>query len=573
MAWEFKMFRSLYYRVAGGPEYEWLGVNLPPLYDTAESDIISHAGTNWDKSWSYTKSQDMRFYDLTAMGGGRGLNFWYFFNRDMSYGQEILIYKERGAQDVAALVLRKTLGGIAVGVRYNGNDTMQTGTSWGLFSINSDNNTHPDVITTSSINIAFLKNGDNYTLCDACLGGQDGDYGNDVNYYRIDTIATGGTGSIVSNMIKYLLNDNEPIPNDDPYKDTGESAEDQVQTGPAQGSGDDSSDTISLPSIPALNLTLNHFISAYVQDLNDLADFMWGNFDRTDNDKKLSKVFADPTDSIISLHMLPFTPGSSTDIEVTLGRFASGVNMAPLTAQFVDVTCGSLTISPYWANYLDHNPFTRYTLFLPYVGEVQLDPDEIVGQTVSVRYRVDCLTGSFVCFVSTASKILAQYQGNCALEVPVSSADYSRLNSAILGAATAAVGAAVGIGAAAAATGGAVGGLMAGAGKAAEAAPGLASNAMNLQQSKVNHSHSGALGGASGFLGSQKPYLLIHRARQSVPADSNKFKGYPTNAKFNLAYLEGYGFTVVREIKLDGLKLSEGELEELRGILGSGVYL
>ena len=571
MAWEFRYFRRLYYRVAGGPEYEWPGVNLPPMYDTAESDVLTHAGTNWDKSWSYNKSVDMRFYDLAAMNGGNGLNFWSYFNTVMSNGQEILIYKDRGAQDVAALVLRKTAGGIAVGVRYNGNDTIQTGTAWGIFSIDSSNSTHPDVINVSSINIGFLKNGNNYTLFDACLGGEDGDYGNDVNYYRVDTVATGGTGSIVSNMIKYLLNDNEPIPNDDPYKDTGESAEDQLQTGPAQGDGDDTSDVISIPGAPALNLTLNHFISAYVPsltDINDLADYVWGEYDRTDNDKKMSKLFANPSDAIIGLFMLPFTPGSSTAIPVTIGKFSSGVSMPPLSAQFKDVNCGSLTVNPYWGNYLDHNPYARYTLVLPYVGEVQLDPDEIVGQTISVKYRVDCLTGSFVCFVSTATKILAQYQGNCSLQVPVSSADYSRLNSAILQAAMSAVGTAVGVGAAGAANGAA--GM---AGALANDAGNLASSALNLQQSKVNHSHSGSLGGASGFMGTQKPYLLIHRARQSVPTDANKFKGYPCNANFTLSDLEGMGFTSVRQIRLDGIKLTEGELEELRQILAAGVYL
>lgn len=362
----------------------------------------------------------------------------------------------------------------------------------------------------------------------------------------------------------------QPPQSTDPYHAGGD-AEDQLQSGPAPGSFDDTSDTISIPGAPALNLSLNHFISAYVPDLttlNGLADFIWGNYDKFDSSKKLSKIFADPSDAIISLHMLPFEPSSSTAIEVTIGRYGSSISMPPLTAQFKDVSCGTLTIDPYWGNYLDHNPFTRYTLFIPFVGEVQLDPDEIVGETIGVDYRIDCLTGAFVCFVSTSTKILAQYQGNCSLQVPTSSADYSRLNSAILTAATAAVGAAVGVGAAAA--GAAAAGAEAASGSATLVSP---ENAMNVMQSKVNHSHSGALGGASGFMGSQKPYLIIHRARQSVPADANAFKGYPCNAKFNLADLEGCGFTSVKRIKLDGIKLTEGELEELRQILAAGVYL
>ena len=493
--------------------------------------------------------------------------------KSLSIGQDLIFWREDLGKGIAWVWRKETatefrVGTLAYGTYTWGNKiSVQPGTSYGWFE--------PDPV----LNVVFLHNSQTerfhwlacrYYSNDAAHG-----YNSEPVYF---TSQTDYYWTAYAQVIAALCTGNYYVPgnNYDPYADTGESAEDQVQTGPAQGSHDDSTDTISIPGAPALNLTLNHFLSAYVPDittLNGLADFIWGNYDRFDSSKKLSKLFADPSDAIISLHMLPFEPSSSTAIEVTVGRYGSGVNMPPLTAQFKDISCGSVTIDPYWANYLDHNPFTRYTLFLPYVGEVQLDPDEITGETISVDYRVDCLTGAFVCFVSTSTKILAQYQGNCSLQVPTSSADYSRLNSAILTAATAAVGGAVGIGAAAASAGTVGAGIAAGAGEAAKGLPGLAGNAMNVQQSKVNHSHSGALGGASGFMGSQKPYLLIHRARQSVPADANVFKGYPCNAKFNLSDLEGFGFTSVRSIKLDGIKLTDGELEELRQILSAGVYL
>ena len=343
-------------------------------------------------------------------------------------------------------------------------------------------------------------------------------------------------------------------PSDDPYKEGGFS---ETQT--PDGSYDDESDEIDLPSVPALNLSLNHFISAYVpsaQQLDDLADFLWGDYSGVD--RHIAKFFADPTDAIISLHMLPFTPSSSSAIEVTIGRYGSSVMMDPLTAQFKDIDCGSVTILPYWDNYLDYNPYTRITLALPYVGEVQLDPDEVMGQTVSVLYRVDCLSGAFVCFVKTADKILAQYMGSCVLTVPISSASYSQANAAILGAAMAAVGAAAGV-----ATGG-------GAAVLADAG-GIASTALNVSNAKVNHSHSGALGGTAGFLARQKPYLLIHRARQCVPEDANVFGGYPCHVTMDVADLEGY--TVISSVILDDLPFTKAELDDLRGILASGIYV
>lgn len=347
----------------------------------------------------------------------------------------------------------------------------------------------------------------------------------------------------------------------DPYASGGIST-----TGGGGGNFDDTSDTISLPSAPALNLSLNHFISAYVPtitELNDLADYIWGNYDKTDSNKVLSKILANPQDAIVGLFMLPFTPGSSTAIEVTIGSYGTSVNMSPLTAQFVDVDCGSLTIDEYWGNYLDYNPYTRITLFLPGVGEVQLDPDEVMGKTIAVLYRVDCLTGNFVCFVSGDNKIFSQYQGNCALQVPVSSADYSRLNQAMLQAALGAVGAVAGV----ATAGGAVAAAMEGA----EAAAGGASTALNVMNSKVNHSHSGTLSGSGFFMGSQKPYVIIHRARQSVPQDANEFYGYPSNVTAKLS--DQYGFTSVKSIRLDGVPFTDAEVEELRGALKEGIIV
>lgn len=380
------------------------------------------------------------------------------------------------------------------------------------------------------------------------------------------TISGGGVESNVTKAKALFDVVDDALMTTDPYA-PGDYSE---PSGTPAGDFDNTSDTISIPSVPALNLSLNHFLSAYVPtltDINDLADYIWGNYDKTDTNKLLSKIFADPSDAILSLHMLPFTPGSSTAIPVTIGRFVSGVSMPPMTAQFTDVDCGSLTINEYWGCYLDYTA-TNLILFLPYVGEVTLDPDEVMGQTVSVLYRVDNLTGAFVCFVSTADKILGQYNGCCALSVPVSSADYRQLNSAILGAAMSAVGGvmtAAGAGAAlaAGAAEGSIGSL--------NLSGGGISAAANVAQSKVHHSRSGALGGAAGFLGSQKPYLIIHRARQCLPEGLNERAGYPSMITARLG--DQYGFTSVSSIILDGLPYTDEELSELAGILKEGFII
>lgn len=356
----------------------------------------------------------------------------------------------------------------------------------------------------------------------------------------------------------------------DPYAEQGQPS---APSGPPQGTQDDYSEEVPIPTKPPFILSFNHFISVWapeLQELNDFADYLWGNYDKFDQNKALSKLFANPQEAVLSLHMLPFTPDTSTAIEVTVGRFATGVNMKPCAEQFHDIDCGSLDIEPYWGNYLDYNPYTKFTLVLPFVGQVSLDPDEVMGETVSIMYRVDVVTGAFVCFVKTATKVLGQYAGNCAMGVPVTSADYSRLNAAIIqSAATVAMGAGAALEGGMAAPAGF--NSLAGGGEDLKFGATVFSAAQNVQNSKMHVAHSGGLSGAPGFMGIQKPYLIIHRAVQSVPKDANGFYGYPSNVTFRLNALSG--FTSVRTIKLDGVPLTDAELSQLRTILAGGVYI
>lgn len=341
----------------------------------------------------------------------------------------------------------------------------------------------------------------------------------------------------------------------DPYLPAGTS-----ETGGGAGSFDDVSDAVTMPGLPALNLSINGFVTAYAPTLtqiNNLATFVWS--DWLSGGPTLPKIFASPEDAVISLHMLPFTPSTGTAVEVTVGNYASDVYMDPMTEQFYTINCGSLDIEEYWGNYLDYNPYTKLTLFLPYVGEITLNPDEVMTQTITIKYRVDAMTGAFVAFVlRDDDKIIGEYQGNCSLQVPISSANYAQLHSALLGLAGSAVSMAVG------AAGSGISGLLSGG-------SGVLTSAAGMMDSKIRHSHSGALGSASGFMGSQSPYLIIERARQCLPSSLNTFAGYPSQITARLGDL--HGFTSVSEIILDGIRLTDEELAELREILKGGVYL
>lgn len=357
----------------------------------------------------------------------------------------------------------------------------------------------------------------------------------------------------VTNNIYDAINGNFPAGGgSDPLEPGGTS-----DVGGGGGDFDDTSDDIEVPGAPVLNFSVGKFITAYAptkSELDALADYLWTGFMESWD---VSKLFTDPMDAILSLHMVPFSVPSSTAIPVTIGNHMTTVNMSPATLQFVDIDCGSLEVKEYWGNYLDYNPYTKLKLVLPYIGEVDLDPDEVMRETLSVKYRCDITTGSLICFVSTATKVLGQYMGECALKLPVTREDYTQLHNSILSIATTAAGAL-----ATAASGGMTAPIAIGA---------LANTAANTLNAKVNFDHTGSLAGSGGFMAIQTPYLLIHRANQCLPENFNQLKGYPSLVTRAFGDLEGY--TEIEEIELNGLPFTSGELEELKTMLGEGVIL
>ena len=117
--------------------------------------------------------------------------------------------------------------------------------------------------------------------------------------------------------------------------------------------------------------------------------------------------------------------------------------------------------------------------------------------------------------------------------------------------------------------GGGVGGAVAGAvAGAISQAPSIASNVMSA---KPDIRSGGAIGSSAGILSVQRPYLIIERPKQSVPAFQNHFTGYPSNITAKVSDLTGY--TEFETINLDGLFLTDSEKKELEDILKGGVYL
>ena len=86
---------------------------------------------------------------------------------------------------------------------------------------------------------------------------------------------------------------------------------------------------------------------------------------------------------------------------------------------------------------------------------------------------------------------------------------------------------------------------------------------------KPDIQRSGNIGGSSGLMGIQFPYLILTIPRMCTPGQQNEYIGYPSYMTVTLGDLSGY--TEVDSIHLSGIAATDAELDEIESLLKEGV--
>lgn len=383
---------------------------------------------------------------------------------------------------------------------------------------------------------------------------------------------------------------------------------------------DPQDDDIDVDPLPVTSFSSAGFCRIYnpdLSDLQDLADYMWTdqNF-LTTVINHLKQLIENPIDAVISLSIVPVIPDrESTKSAVSVMFINTGVSMRRVTNQFKRVDCGTVFVEEKYGSVLDYNPYTKVQLYLPFIGTVPLNTDEVMNKTLSVIYHVDVVTGVCCAEISADSKLLYQFSGHCSVSQPLNSADFSSYLNAAMAAAKLAVGAATGGAGAAAAAGSALdqisppsttsptsmpsdsllssgtslvpaGYYGSGGGvKAPQSEDNYSSEAPNIWEvlrhpgtintaaatlgGKLDVQHSGGFSGNSGFLAKRRPYLIINRPQLANPDQYGHFNGYPSMIYTDLGSCVGY--TQVQSVFLSGFDALPSELSEISSVLKAGV--
>lgn len=340
---------------------------------------------------------------------------------------------------------------------------------------------------------------------------------------------------------------------------------------------DDHSDTITASPAPTLSPSSSGFFHQYYVTAADLVGFADAMFVDPGSAPDLLSAVGELCEvlyarnrmaSVLDLMIIPVTPSYGASETITAGgrRLTysddqgqmRSVTGCPVSNPYVDFDCGSLTLAEYWANFLDFSG-TKFKLFLPYIGYVDLQPEYINGGTISVKYRFNTIDGSFMCFVYSTSthslltnSLIGQYAGIAALHIPLQGNDYSQKLSGLISAA----------------------GIMAVAPAGAAAAPSMAAAAtslVNTAVAKPGTTHGNGYNASSSYLSHRRPYLIVERQIAQFSKKYPAEDGLPYYVDDLIGNCRG--LTKASKAHLDGIPAPAEVKEKIASLLADGIIV
>lgn len=195
------------------------------------------------------------------------------------------------------------------------------------------------------------------------------------------------------------------------------------------------------------------------------------------------------------------------------GRYDFGEQAPYVKEHTIVVDCGSVEIPEQYHSLLDYSPFSRLTIYLPFIGFQELDDKLVVGHTLKVQYIVDVLSG----------RCLAQLY-----------VDSTELKSCIAE----------------------YGGTIA---------------ADEMFGSDNGYDYYGAYELMTTMqLGELSCYILIH-TKIPLEGDIVNYKGLPTNEIVKVSDVTG--FVKYSSIHVDGMTATDSEKSEIESLLMSGIFV
>ena len=321
---------------------------------------------------------------------------------------------------------------------------------------------------------------------------------------------------------------------------------------------------LSFPSIvPSSGSGLIHVYNPTPDEMIAFGHWLWVTY----ADASIQKLWNNPFDGVISAHELYATPSTDGRDNIRSGFLVCPTSAALVRQRYTQINCGSIVIPEWYNNYLDYAPYSKAHVYLPFIGIVELDVDDIVGHGINILYHVDAYNGSCIAQITVAkndyTNTVYQFSGNCAVDLPLAGGSQAAIRAGLIGAAATGISSVVG-GIASLLGGniaGAVGGVSYGIGNAITQAV--------SQKSSVQH--SGTFGASYGAMGIKKPYIIIRRPIQKQVLNYNAEYGFPAHKRVVIGQCEG--FLRVREVHVQSPTATVEERKRIDELLREGIII
>lgn len=322
-------------------------------------------------------------------------------------------------------------------------------------------------------------------------------------------------------------------------------------------------DTIDLVT-PGLTTTgiFNRTFALTASEVDNLADYLW-NADETifsEVVKGLALMGGNPIDGLIDLRLYPFDcsaiAGGGHAETIVVGRTDTKVNALKINNYNAVLDLGSCTFHRKFGNFLDYEPFTTASLYIPYVGIVPISTADFMGQTITCKMVVDITTGSCTAIVFANGIPLIYKNGNIGVEIPMTGTNSAAYASRIAGGLTSGA-TDIALGAASKSVGQVVSGVGA-----------IADSALSVNNTMYNT--AGSSSPACGLWQPQNCYFIIQRPVPIVPDNYGHTVGYACNYQAKISECSGY--TQTYNVDVSSINAPESEKSAIAQILNSGFY-
>lgn len=383
--------------------------------------------------------------------------------------------------------------------------------------------------------------------------------------------------------------DNETDPQANPTEEPDQPPQKLVDLIPPIDAGN-----IPKPNMPGIGDPLNvdggvgGLVSVYnptYAELQAFAQWLWVTY----ADATIDKIWNNPFDGVISLHELYATPNKGARKNIKSGFLVSPVSSITIPNRYSEINCGTAIFPEYWGNYLDYSPYSKALCYLPFIGIVELNVDDIVGHAVNITYRVDSYSGAVIamltCAKSGSNAVLYQFSGNCSVQMPIAGGTQAAIKAAQISAG--AYQNAYHTAGLAGLLGGMLGGLgslLTGniGGAISQAIGGVGSYATNQAFGQANYTsqtvgakssvqHSGQFGESFGAMGAKRPYMIIKRPVQVVVQNYQDEYGYQAHKYVTIGECEGY--LRCRGVHVQSARATDSEKHAIEQMLMEGVYV